>query len=147
MVDLICACKQRCWHDADDVPPQGDHFDPLMRPLQRGEVGVSFLPSNIREILPESELELVDRVFQPGDLCKRSIDDVRSGVVTNVDVCGRLAHAISGQAVEGWKVMADVYSTLECELGDYVAYNEWIGQVRGSDILNLCKSSDRSTGG
>ncbi|KAI0036624.1 hypothetical protein K488DRAFT_67467 [Vararia minispora EC-137] len=119
----------RCWHDADDVSQPGDQHDPLMRPLERGEVGVSFLPSGTREILPESELELVDRVFQPGDLCKRSIDDVRSGVVTCVDVQGRLEHAISGQPVAGWKTTADIYSTLECELGDYVAYDDWIGQL------------------
>lgn len=57
-----------------------------MRPLSHGEVGVSFflrdgdLPP--REILPESKLMLLDRMYQPGDLLKRSVDDVRSGIVT-----------------------------------------------------------------
>ncbi|TFY81129.1 hypothetical protein EWM64_g2884 [Hericium alpestre] len=119
----------RCWHDAEDVPPETDQPDPLMRPLERGEVGVSFFPSSIREILPEAEFTLVDRMFQPGDLCKRSIDDVRSGVVTSVDVKGQVAHAISGEPVEGWKGMGDVESPADVGVGDYVAYDHWIGQV------------------
>lgn len=57
-----------------------------MRPLTHGEVGVSFfargLDLPVREILPESKLTLLDRMYQPGDLLKRSIDDVRSGIVT-----------------------------------------------------------------
>ena len=105
-------------------------MDPLLRPLDRGEVGVSFFPQGHREILKEADLDLLDRAFQPGDLCKRSIDDVRSGVVTHVDVQCRLEHAISGEQVPGWKTMNEICSTLECELGDYVAYNDWIGQVR-----------------
>jgi hypothetical protein len=139
--------SQRCWHDADDGAQPGDGDDPLMRPLKRGEVGISFFSNGAREILPDSELELVDRVFQPGDLCKRSVDDVRAGVITNVDVQGRLEHAISGEPVEGWKGMAEVYSTLECELGDYVVYNDWIGQVRSRRRTSGITSSDQFAGG
>ena len=101
-----------------------------MRPLERGEVGVSFFPSGTREILPESEFTLVDRMFQPGDLCKRSIDDVRSGVITSVDVKGRLEHAISGEPVPDWKSMNDIETPADVDIGDYVAYDNWIGQVR-----------------
>ena len=79
-----------------------------MRPLEKGEVGVSFFPNGVREILPEPEFTLVDRMFQPGDLCKRRIDDVRSGVITSVDVKGRLEHAISGEPVPDWKSMNDI---------------------------------------
>ena len=35
----------------------------------------------MREILSEDALDLVDRMYQPGDLLKRSIDDVTAGVV------------------------------------------------------------------
>jgi ubiquitin-conjugating enzyme E2 O len=101
-----------------------------MRPLEKGEVGVSFFPNGIREILPESEFTLVDRMFQPGDLCKRSIDDVRSGVITSVDVKGRLEHAISGDPVPDWKSMNDIETPADVDIGDYVAYDNWIGQVR-----------------
>jgi ubiquitin-conjugating enzyme E2 O len=105
-----------------------------MRPLEKGEVGVSFFPNGIREILPEPEFTLVDRMFQPGDLCKRSIDDVRSGVITSVDVKGRLEHAISGEPVPDWKSMNDIETPADVDIGDYVAYDNWIGQVRS--LLN-----------
>lgn len=78
------------------MPPLPEQLalDPLMRPLKHGEVGVSFFTTSAdtpqREILPESKLELLDRMYQPGDLLKRSIDDVRSGIVTRyaVNRCG-----------------------------------------------------------
>jgi hypothetical protein len=121
---------QRCWHDAEDyLPPPGPHVDPLLRPMQQGEVGVSFLRSGIRDIVPESSFTLVDRSFQLGDLCKRSIDDVRSGVVTSVDVKARLAHAISDAPIEGWKSVDQFEKSTTAEIGDYVLNNDWVGQV------------------
>jgi ubiquitin-conjugating enzyme E2 O len=72
---------QRCWHDAEEVPPPVGHThdDPLLRPLkvghrprllrmlthpdQRGEIGVQLLPTGSRDIVPESEYEIVDRAF------------------------------------------------------------------------------------
>ncbi|KAH7929335.1 hypothetical protein BV22DRAFT_1109934 [Leucogyrophana mollusca] len=119
----------RCWHDAEDLPLAGPLIDPLMRPLLQGEVGVSFLPSGLRDIVPESEYVLVDRTFQPGDYCKRSIDDVRSGVVTSVDVNASLVHAISGVAVEGWKNVRELQHSSDIDAGDFVVYDDWIGQV------------------
>ncbi|KAH9082216.1 hypothetical protein EDB83DRAFT_2503321 [Lactarius deliciosus] len=127
----------RCWHDSDDTAPPQDQHDPLMRPLERGEVGVSFLPNGIREILPESEFTLVDRMFQPGDLCKRSIDDVRSGVITSVDVKGRLEHAISGESVPNWKSMNDIEIPADVDIGDYVAYDNWIGQLFDEAVVDV----------
>jgi ubiquitin-conjugating enzyme E2 O len=119
--------RKRCWHDAEDVPSQS--LDAMMRSLKHGEVGVSFLTDGgEREILPESELKLVDRTLQPGDFCKRSIDDVRSGVVTGVQVQGRVEHVISGESV-GWKTLDDIEHRVEAEIGDYVVYDDWIGQV------------------
>jgi hypothetical protein len=101
----------------------------MMRQLQPGEVGVSFLDGAERNILPESDLRLIDRTIPPGDFCKRSIDDVRSGVVINTRVKGRLEHAISGEPVEGWKTLEDLESRADAEIGDYVVYDDWIGQV------------------
>ncbi|KAG6840353.1 hypothetical protein C0991_007280 [Blastosporella zonata] len=102
----------------------------MMRPLQPGEVGVSFLSDGgEREILPESELILVDRNIHPGDFCKRTIEHMQSGVVTNVHVKGRIEHVISGEPVEGWKTMEDIETKLEADIGDYVVYDDWIGQV------------------
>lgn len=44
-------------------------------------MGVSYFPRPMREILSEDSLDLVDRMYQPGDLLKRSIDDMTAGVV------------------------------------------------------------------
>ncbi|KAF9479723.1 hypothetical protein BDN70DRAFT_878485 [Pholiota conissans] len=120
----------RCWHDAEDVPPSVPPLDPLMRPLSYGEFGVTFLTNEgEREILHQSNLRLVDRTLQPGDYCKRSFDDIMAGVVTNIKVKGHLAHAISGQKLEGYRTLEDIEDKADAEIGDYVAYDDWIGQV------------------
>jgi ubiquitin-conjugating enzyme E2 O len=104
----------------------------MMRQLQPGEVGVSFLgDSGEREILPESDLRLIDRTIPPGDFCKRSIDDVRSGVVINARVKGRIEHVISGEPIDGWRTLDELESRVDAEIGDYVVYDDWIGQVCG----------------
>ncbi|KAF9462093.1 hypothetical protein BDZ94DRAFT_1194975 [Collybia nuda] len=119
----------RCWHDAEDVPPPSPISDPMMRPLNPGEVGVSFLnDGGEREILLETQLRLVDRTLQPGDFCKRSIDDLRSGVVTNVHVKGHIEHVISGESI-GWRTLEELEDRVDAEIGDYVVYDDWIGQV------------------
>ena len=129
---------QRCWHDVDDIPLLPNPLvDPLMRPLTRGEVGVSFLPGGLREIVSESEYELVDRTFQPGDYCKRSLDDVRSGVVVGTHVHANLVHAISSEPLEGWRNVKDLRHASSVNAGDYVVYDGWIGQVRKSHTLPL----------
>ncbi|KAG1758981.1 hypothetical protein EDD22DRAFT_806982 [Suillus occidentalis] len=120
----------RCWHDAEDIPPLPSPFtDPLMRSLDRGEIGVSFFPGGVRDIVPESNYELVDRTFQSGDYCKRSVDDVRSGVVTSIEAQARLVHAISGEQVEGWRDIKEVRRATDVDGGDFVIYDDWIGQV------------------
>ncbi|KZT72795.1 hypothetical protein DAEQUDRAFT_722414 [Daedalea quercina L-15889] len=119
----------RCWHDAEDLPPPAENTDPLMRPLKPGEVGVSYFPRPTREILPEAQLELVDRNYQPGDLLKRSVDDVVSGVVTGIEVKGRLEHAISDEPLHEWKTTSEVQTAIDVDMGDYVVYDDWIGQV------------------
>ena len=134
---------------------------------------MSYFPRPVREITTEDKLALVDRMYQPGDLLKRSVDDVRSGIVTgcvlefirslascfppvhclglcervsslrtnqrlvlwrgapySTSVKGRLDHAISGEAIPGWKTMDDIESAVEVDMGDYVVHNDWVGQVR-----------------
>ncbi|KAI0734484.1 hypothetical protein C8Q72DRAFT_880146 [Fomitopsis betulina] len=119
----------RCWHDAEDLPPPAEASDPLMRPLNPGEVGVSYFPRPSREIVPEAQLDLVDRNYQPGDLLKRSVDDVVSGVVTGVEVKGRLEHAISHEQLPEWKTTSDLLTAIDVDMGDYVVYDDWVGQV------------------
>lgn len=95
--------------------------------------------------MTEPKIHLVDRVLRLGDFCKRAHDDVRSGVVLDARVRARLAHVISGEEVQGWKTMDDVEERTCLELGDYVAYDDWVGQVglrncvlrRRSDVWSL----------
>ncbi|KAF9029232.1 hypothetical protein BDZ89DRAFT_1065565 [Hymenopellis radicata] len=130
----------RCWHDAEDIIPIED--DPLSRPLKRGEVGVTFLNDNSsREIQSESDFTLVDRTLQPGDFCKRSIDDVRSGVIVDVKVRGRLEHAITKVAMEGWWDSSQVAPAMEAETRDYVLYDDWVGQIIELYDENLIETS------
>ncbi|KAJ7169729.1 hypothetical protein C8R46DRAFT_208451 [Mycena filopes] len=107
-------------------------------PLNQDEVGVSFYrnepESNTRRefnrmILPESDLILIDRTFHRGDLIKRSIDDVRSGVVLKSRVNGRCEHVISGERLEGYTTLEELSDRSYAEVGDYVTYDDWIGQV------------------
>ncbi|KAJ7099617.1 hypothetical protein C8R43DRAFT_1048569 [Mycena crocata] len=134
----VSGIVMRCWHDAEDIAPQAVLSDPLMRRLQQGEVGVSFYRDDFetstrrefdRQILSESELLLVDRAFHPGDFCKRSIDDVRSGVVRKTRVDGRCEHVISGERLDGWTTLEELSDRTYAEVGDYVTYDDWIGQV------------------
>ncbi|KAF8898907.1 hypothetical protein BD779DRAFT_1666666 [Infundibulicybe gibba] len=119
----------RCWHDAEDMHPPIT-TDPLMRPLNPGEVGVTFLAAGgERMILLESQLRLIDRSFRPGDFCKRGVENLHSGVITRTQVTGRLAHAVSGEPIEGWKTLNDIRAKGEAETGDYVVYNDWLGQI------------------
>ena len=103
----------------------------------------------------------MDRMYQPGDLLKRSVDDVRSGMVTgcvphprsatsashppacaspaarSATVLGRLEHAISGESVSGWKRLDEVDAVVDLDMGDYVVHNDWVGQVRTNDTEHL----------
>lgn len=118
------------------MPPlNATALDPLLRSLNRGEVGISFFADNRREIRQESDFNLVDRFFQPGDVCKRSVHDVQSGVVAHVNVEFQLAHVISGKPIEEWKTIRDVKSFADIAVGDYVACDDWIGQVSKASII------------
>lgn len=97
-------------------------------------MGVSLFPNHQRNILPESEFSLVDRLFEPGNLCKRSVDDMQSGIVATVDVKFKVQHAISEAHVDEWKTSDDLDWASDLSVGDYVAFNDWVGQVR---FINL----------
>jgi len=62
---------------------------------------------------------------------------MRSGVVTRVHVQAQLAHAISGEPVEGWKTSKDLLHKPDGEVGDYVVHDDWIGQVRLLRLLSF----------
>ncbi len=100
---------QRCWHDSEGlVIPEQLLQDPLLRPLKPGEIGVSFFPSQDREITSDSKFKLVDRPFQTGDVCKRRVEDVQSGVVKSVNTNFKAAHVISKEVVKDWLTKEDI---------------------------------------
>lgn len=129
----LLTLKQRCWHDGDDIHIHEPLIDPLLRPLKRGEVGVSFYPDNTREILPESQVELLDRPLQTGDICKRKHDDVQSAVVTKSEVTFKVSHAVNGQTLDQRFTLADIEEDEDVAVGDFVVYDDWVGQVQ-----NVC---------
>ena len=47
---------------------------------------------------------------------------------------------MSGQPIPGWKDTDEVESTVDIDMGEYVIYNDWVGQVRstGVDVLRTC---------
>ena len=47
----------------------------------------------------------------------------------SVQVKGRLEHAISKEEIPGWVTAKDVDAAVEVDMGDYVVYDDWIGQV------------------
>lgn len=83
-------------------------------------------------ILPESDLILLDRDFVRGDVIKRSLDKIESGVVMKVSSFVQLEHCISGETVAGggWVPMNKLASSLCVEAGDKVVYNNWLGTIK-----------------
>ncbi|CAK5280472.1 unnamed protein product [Mycena citricolor] len=133
----VTGIVMRCWHDVEEIPPATAQSDPLMRPLSQGEVGVSFFRDADsshrhefdRQILPEAELVLVDRTFHPGDFCKRTVDGLVSGVITESTVEGRCEHVVTGERVGGWTKLEELADRTYAEVGDLVVVDDWIGQV------------------
>ena len=101
-----------------------------MRPLDRGQFGAAKVADGERVIQHEEDYILIDRSFQPGDFCKRAIDDLQSGVVVSVEVEGRLSQAVSRKDLPGWKSLDDLQGVVDVDVGDYVAVDDWIGTVR-----------------
>ncbi|KAJ3573658.1 hypothetical protein NP233_g2277 [Leucocoprinus birnbaumii] len=130
---------EKCWWDGyDDLAdsPEAQAFHnpfapPPTRPLKEGEFSVSFYAERTQcEIKTASDLRVVDRTMRTGDICKRAgSDDPQSGVVVDARVKSRLAHAISGKEIPGWKTQADYELTPQPENGEFVTYDDWIGQV------------------
>lgn len=48
----------------------------------------------------------------------------------SVEVKGRLEHAISHEQLPEWKTTSDLLTAIDVDMGDYVVYDDWVGQVR-----------------
>ncbi|KAG8872742.1 hypothetical protein FRB97_007396 [Tulasnella sp. 331] len=119
---------QRHWHDSE--PNNQDvGEDSLDRPLVRGEIGVSYLASGELEIVEEQEFHLVDRALQQGDIVKRNVHDLQSGVVLDTKVEIKVEHAVSQIEYGTWVSSEEFEPSTDIFLGDYVVYDDWVGQV------------------
>ena len=116
---------QKCWWNGCDG------LTCLPRPLEEGEFLVSFFAGHtVSEIKSASELRVLDRNLRTGDICKRAgSDDPQSGAVIDARVKARLVHAISGKETPGWKTKVDLEFPRQPDVGEYVTYDNWIGQV------------------
>ncbi|KAG9042571.1 hypothetical protein FS837_010684 [Tulasnella sp. UAMH 9824] len=120
----------RHWHDSESAPPPPELAnDPLNRPLLPGEIGVSYMVTGQHEIAPESDYYLIDRSLQPGDLVKRNVHDVQSGVVLETIVEVKLEHAVSQVQYGGWVASSELENATDVYVGDYIIHNDWVGQV------------------
>ena len=71
------------------------------------------------QILNESNLELLDRTFHPGEMCKRSMSEFGAGIITRVDVKALLEHAVSGERLkDGWHTLDEVNPQREADVGE-----------------------------
>ncbi len=85
--------------------------------------------TNILQIVPESTLKLRQRDFMIGDIVKRSLMNVESGVVTGTSHDVRLTKLITGEILPNWVPFDKLKSSLILDLKDKVVYDEWLGSV------------------
>ena len=50
-------------------------------------------------------------------------------LLLRVEVKGRLEHAISEEPLPDWKTTNDLLTAIDVDMGDYVVYDDWVGQV------------------
>lgn len=81
------------------------------------------------EIVEEQEFHLVDRALQQGDIVKRNVHDLQSGVVSDTKVEVKVEHAVSQIEYGTWVSSEEFEPSTDIFLGDYVVYDDWVGQV------------------
>ena len=80
-------------------------------------------------IVPESSLSLRQRNFLVGDVVKRSLLHVESGIVIDSEHEVRLTKLIVGDILPGWIPFDKLKSSLILEVKDKVIYDEWFGTI------------------
>ena len=100
----------------------------MLRPLRKGEIGVQFYPNGERQILPDTLFRLSDRYFVRGDFVKRHWNDLRSGVVLNVNSEVKVQHAITKTQIDQW-IDRTEFTGAQWAPGDYVLCDDWVGMV------------------
>ncbi|KAK0528112.1 hypothetical protein OC835_004767 [Tilletia horrida] len=153
------AIVERCYYDPQEsaeyppVPPEQDP-DNLFRALKQKEYGISWYPSGKRAIVDEATLQVRDRAFQVGDLCKRSVLTTMSGVILDVSIEAQLEHVFSRQRTT-WVPAAEFTNAARILVGDHVIAANWVGVVEevfeealveprnGPDLVRVCDVGSR----
>ncbi|PWY97309.1 hypothetical protein BCV70DRAFT_228640 [Testicularia cyperi] len=145
----------RCYHDESDQDTSSFAKTGLDRQLKETEVGVLWYPSGDRQIVPVDELELRDRPFMLGSICKRKLTDAQSGVVTATSSTLKLQHIFSKDEIDHPVPSEDVVKSIAINHGDHVIVDDWVGEVdevmeealiamRGSDrLIRICDMGGR----
>ena len=118
------------WHDQ---PDEELVLDGQPRYLQDGEYLIHW-PDGRVEVVQDYELELVDRSFQVGDICRTMTPDASSmlsGVVVSIFMQVALRCIETGLRLEGWVASKDICASACIRVGDHVIYNNWVGVVEG----------------
>ncbi|KAE8264443.1 hypothetical protein A4X09_0g6965 [Tilletia walkeri] len=127
------AVVERCYYDPQEsielpaLPPEQDPEN-LHRSLKSKEYGITCYPSGKRAIVDESTLEVRDRIFQIGDLCKRSALTTMSGVILSVTTEAQLEHVLSKQRTD-WVPAEEFTNAARIFVGDHVINSNWVGVV------------------
>ncbi len=77
--------------------------------------------------------------MQRGDLVKRTVHDVTSGVVTGASVEVQVEHAVGMDQYSGWIASEDLENAMDLYIGDFVIYDDWVGQVEevGHEVCGI----------
>ena len=62
--------------------------------------------------------------------------------MSSIDVKGRLEHAITGEEIPDWKSKDEIECYIDVDMGDYVVYDDWVGQVRYPTCLSEDETDD-----
>lgn len=111
------------------------HPHPYIPHLQPGDLALSVLLAKdsikfgTKRVINQSAVELEDRTISIGDAVKRNWSDSESGRVMGMEVMCRLSHVLTGEPVDGWVPNSALIGGMEVEVGDRVAYDDWIGVI------------------
>ena len=83
----------------------------------------------VRAIESESDLELLSRTVEPGDLVKRSVSSPEVAIVLSTHCEAKLETAMECVKLQTWVSMDSMTSVARFREGDHVVSNGWLGMV------------------
>ena len=86
----------------------------------------------------------VNSMFNIGDVCKRSLKHIESGIVVEHKMKLKLEHVLSKQRIDHDVPDEDVQNVIRIVNGDHVVANNWVGVVEEVFEEALVESSDQA---